>query len=246
MPSKIEWTDATYNPVSGCTPISAGCERCFAKRMAKRLQAMGRPGYENGFDVTLHPDKLEQPLHWRKPRMVFVCSMGDLFHKDVPEEYVPQVFSVMARCHRHLFQLSTKRPERMRHMLAKHFPFGIPHNIWAGVTCENQATADERIHILRDIPAAVRWVSFEPLLEPVSANFAGIDWIVIGCETGPGRRPCELDWVRALLAEARGPERVAVFIKKLENIYGNPTGDMGAWPKDLRVREWPRQLERGA
>lgn len=257
MPTKIEWAEETWNPITGCTPISEGCQNCYARRMAKRLA--GRCGYpfENPFKVTLHPDKLEQPLRWKKPRMIFVCSMGDLFHKDVPFDQISQVFDVMcswrwptkeAECSGdaslledpgHTFMVLTKRPERIPEWLSwlgLYWPGDSPVNInleaeghfgkhiWFGVTAENQARADERIPILLQIPAAVRFVSVEPMLGPVdllSNDYLGgcincevcldnpktcinraqdrkIDWVICGGETGPGARPMHPDWVRSL------------------------------------------------
>lgn len=184
MPSKIEWTDETWNPVTGCTPISGGCQNCYAKRMSNRLK--GRCGYDadNPFKVTLHPDKLDQPLRWKKPRMIFVCSMGDLFHEDVPDQIIGQVwhYATMAKQHTYLFL--TKRPDRMKDIftrIANTYPNQYPApNIWLGATCENQARADERIPILLQIPAAVRFVSVEPMLGPVDLtriDIGGNVWI---------------------------------------------------------------------
>jgi len=175
--SKIEWTDASWNPVTGCSPISEGCQNCYAARTAKRLR--GRYGYptDDPFRVTFHPDRLEEPMKWRKSRRVFVCSMGDLFHDDIQAEWVDRIYHVMQRCNQHTFILLTKRPENIRHLLydwhtdppgcgflSKH---GHLPNVWLGVTAENQEQADKRIPILLDIPAAVHWVSVEPMLGPV-------------------------------------------------------------------------------
>lgn len=169
MTSKIEWTDETWNPVTGCTKVSAGCAHCYAERMARRLA--GRCGYPEApdhFKVTLHPKRLDQPLHWKKPRMVFVCSMGDLFHEDVPDEYIDRVWSKFYECPQHTFQVLTKRPERMYQWLVNELHNWRPlPNVWLGVTAENQTTADERIPVLLQIPAAVRFVSIEPMLGPV-------------------------------------------------------------------------------
>lgn len=174
MPSKIEWTDETWNPVTGCTKVSVGCKNCYAERMAKRLA--GRFGYpaDKPFAVTLHWDRLEEPLRWRKPRRVFVCSMGDLFHEDVPDEFIGEVFGVVHAASPHIFQVLTKRPERMRDFILRYSAPGGPlpshrGNLWLGVSVEDQATADERIPLLLKTPAAVRFVSYEPAL-------AGVDF----------------------------------------------------------------------
>lgn len=176
MPTKIEWTDETWNPITGCTPISEGCQNCYAKRMANRLK--GRYGYDkdNPFKVTLHPDKLDEPLKWKKPRMIFVCSMGDLFHEDVPTTFIDQVLEIIAACPQHTFLALTKRPENLKHKIygtTEENPYrqlgggDYLSNLWLGVTAENQQRADERIPMLLQIPAVKRFVSIEPMLGPV-------------------------------------------------------------------------------
>ena len=226
--SKIDWTDAVWNPVTGCTKVSAGCAHCYAERMSKRLA--GRAGYpaKHPFAVTLHPDRLDEPLRWRKPRRVFVCSMGDLFHEDVPDGFIHQVFATMELARGNTYQVLTKRPERMAEFVAHRWSHPEPH-IWFGTSVENQATADECIpHLLR-CPAAVRFVSYEPALGTVDfdngcnswltcdgrnreANegeccesyatsgecFHGIDWIIAGGESGPRARPAHPDWFRSV------------------------------------------------
>lgn len=198
--SAIEWTDSTWNPVTGCTKISAGCKHCYAERMARRLQAMGNPRYQNGFRVTLHDDVLELPYTWRSPRLVFVNSMSDLFHPDVPLPFIRRVFGVMKDCPQHTFQVLTKRSERLRehaHLL----PW--PPNVWMGVSVEDAAAAS-RIADLVTVPAAVRFLSCEPLLGPLpQINLTGIQWLIVGGESGPGARPLERTWVVGLLAKAR-------------------------------------------
>ena len=177
--TNIEWTGHTWNPLSGCTKVSDGCKNCYAEKMANRLQAMGAKGYENGFAVTLHPDKLDEPLRRKKPTIYFVCSMGDLFHEDVPFEFIRRVWIIMIEARQHTFQVLTKRPERMFEFLSTHAPvramtgetYGkdfLPKNIWLGVTAENQEQADKRIPILIDTPAAVRFVSIEPMLGEIN------------------------------------------------------------------------------
>ncbi len=237
MSTKIEWADETWNPVTGCTPVSAGCQNCYAKRMATRLR--GRHGYpeDEPFKVTLRPGRLEQPLGWKKPRRVFVCSMGDLFHPDVPFEFIFKVWAAMLSpiCFKHTFLILTKRPERMLEFYRwcqernKQGMVGLeferPH-IWLGVTAENQDAADQRIPILLQIPAAVRFVSAEPMLGPVDLNQlivpgdnpmgyhvsalheqhddclydspTQLDWVICGGESGPGARPMQPEWPREL------------------------------------------------
>jgi len=249
MPSKIEWTDETWNPITGCTKISAGCKNCYAERMARRLAGRyGYPEYPDHFKVTLHPDRLEEPLHWRKPRMVFVCSMSDLFHEDVPSEFIKRdVWNVMVDAKQHVFQILTKRPARMLQLWRNHTPW--PENIWCGVTAENQVTADERIPLLLQVPAAVRFVSCEPLLgavdlrwylgtgELLSQNY--LDWVIIGSESGPRRRNCDLDWVRSLTKQCLAG-RVSVFVKQL-SINAQLSKSPSEWPVDLRIREFPAE-----
>uniref|UniRef100_A0A6H1ZDZ4 Phage protein Gp37/Gp68 n=1 Tax=viral metagenome TaxID=1070528 RepID=A0A6H1ZDZ4_9ZZZZ len=234
MPSKIEWTDETWNPITGCTKISPGCKNCYAERMAKRLA--GRCGYpkDSPFEVALHPDKLDQPLRWRKPRRVFVCSMGDLFHEDVPTPWIYDVFQRMESCPQHIFMLLTKRPERMRSMVmggVTGWETSHREHIWLGVTAENQEQADKRIPVLLSIPAAVRFVSVEPMLStvdlchlqpndppveidalngthgvtrPHGGKSAKLDWVICGGESGPGARPMHPDWARGLRDQCVG------------------------------------------
>jgi len=277
VPTKIEWAEETWNPVTGCTPVSAGCDNCYARRMAIRLR--GRCGYsaDDPFKVTLHPDRLEQPLRWWKPRRVFVCSMGDLFHGDVPEEFIDEIFAIMALCPQHTFIVLTKRPERIRgymqppppfyttrlgpvmeHMeehgylsrddaiaiappgsiLPEDPPWPLP-NVWLGVTAENQEAADERIPILLEIPAAVRFVSVEPMLGPVALDafcapsdgyaqrikvlIDGIDWVICGGESGPSARPMHPDWARSLRDQCQSAG-VPFFFKQWGEWYPDRKG----------------------
>lgn len=205
MGTKIEWAEESWNPVTGCTPISAGCKNCYAERMSKRL--VGRFGYpaNDPFRVTLHEDKLGQPLKWRKPRRVFVCSMGDLFHEDVQEDWLYSVWDTMRKAPQHTFLVLTKRPEWMRDVVSFWYDViwerePLP-NVWLGVTVEDSDHID-RIDILSQVPAAVRFVSFEPLLDDVAARLnqdtPGIDWAIVGGETGPGARPMRPDWARGI------------------------------------------------
>ena len=191
--SAIEWTESTWNPLTGCTKISPGCKHCYAERMAKRLQAMGQPNYANGFEVTLQPHMLELPLEWKRPRRVFVNSMSDLFHKDVPLSFIKKVFSVMRRANWHHYQLLTKRSERL--LEVSPLLTWEPH-IWIGVSVENDDYTS-RIDDLRKTGADVKFLSLEPLLGPLrKLNLRGIDWVIVGGESGPGARPMNPDWVR--------------------------------------------------
>ncbi|MCL6562495.1 MAG: phage Gp37/Gp68 family protein [Firmicutes bacterium] len=190
--SHIEWTDATWNPVTGCTKISQGCKHCYAERMARRLQAMGALRYVNGFRVTLHPEVLGLPLRWVKPRRIFVNSMSDVFHPDVPEPFVEEIFSVMVRTPQHTYQILTKRPERLARM-ADRLPF--PPNVWVGTSVESQDVL-QRIDWLRMVPAHVRFLSCEPLLGPLpNLPLEGIHWVIVGGESGPRARPMKREWV---------------------------------------------------
>ncbi len=190
--SPIEWTQATWNPVTGCTKVSPGCKHCYAERLAKRLQAMGVKKYANGFKVTLHEDALEIPLRWKQPRIIFVNSMSDLFHEEVPLEFIRKVFAVMKQAHQHIFQVLTKRAERMAELAPL---LEWPPNVWMGVSVENQRYT-YRIDLLRQVPASVRFLSLEPLLGPIpDLNLDGIHWVIVGGESGPGARPMKKEWV---------------------------------------------------
>ncbi len=190
--SSIEWTHATWNPVTGCTHISAGCAHCYAERFALRLQAAGIPKYRNGFEVTTHEKELLTPQGWRKPHDVFLCSMGDLFHEKVPSEFIERVFDVMKSCRQHRFQVLTKRSRRLR-QLAHTLPW--PENVWMGVTVEDTRNVS-RIADLVATPAKVKFLSVEPLLEEIPRlPLDGIDWVIVGGESGPGARKMEKQWV---------------------------------------------------
>lgn len=190
--SSIEWTEATWNPVTGCTKISPGCKFCYAERMARRLQAMGTDNYRNGFQLTLQPRMLELPLTWTKPRLIFVNSMSDLFHDRVPLSYIEQVFDVMRRASWHTFQVLTKRSERLAELSPV---LDWPPNVWMGVSVENQNYV-HRIDDLRTTNAAIRFLSLEPLLGPLAnLNLENIHWAIVGGESGPGARPMKEEWV---------------------------------------------------
>lgn len=218
--SSIEWTDATWNPVTGCTKISPGCKHCYAERLAARLQAMQSARYRNGFAVTLHEDLITVPLRWRQPRMIFVNSMSDLFHDDVPESFVESVFEVMVAAHWHIFQVLTKRADRLVRM-APHLPW--PHNVWMGVSVETQEYA-WRVNRLLTVPAAVRFLSLEPLLGPIERlPNAGIDWVIVGGESGPGARPMEPDWARQVRDDCKS-SGIPFFFKQWGGVWKSRTG----------------------
>lgn len=293
----IEWTDATWNPVVGCEPVSPGCLNCYAATMAHRLEAMGKDGYTpvtvsgrmtriaerrggravfTG-SVRIQSDEvLDAPKRWKKPRRIFVCSMSDLFHHDVPDAFIARVFDVMRSTPQHTYQVLTKRPERMCLFLRGWRP---PDNIWLGTSCEDQQRFDERVGHLLNCRGAVRFLSCEPLLGPISFSgmpgFAGggvfrgrpapwksIDWVIVGGESGPRSRACQLEWMQAIVRQcADANPRVACFVKQLGSIALSPQvdpshlgvgvkwdrlelkdqkgGDPDEWPVDLRVREWP-------
>lgn len=226
--SRIEWTDATWNPVTGCTKISAGCKFCYAERMAGRLKAMGVPQYADGFNLTLQPGALDLPLSWRRPRRVFVNSMSDLFHKGVPVEYIARVFDVMRRCPQHSFQVLTKRPE----IAAEHatrLPW--PSNIWLGTSIENALVID-RLAALKRVPAAVRFLSLEPLLGPLpKLRLSHIDWVIVGGESGPGARPIAADWVRQIREQCLAAG-VPFFFKQWGGVNKKKAG------RELDGRHW--------
>ena len=191
--SKIEWTEQTWNPATGCTKVSPGCKHCYAESMAKRLQAMGTSGYENGFKLSLMPDRLGQPLARKKPTMYFVNSMSDLFHEDIPETYLDQVFTVIQETPHHTYQILTKRAQRMRQYFSRRT---VPYNVWLGVTVEDQEHGLPRINELRQIPTTIRFLSVEPLLEDLGKiDLTNIHWVIVGGESGPKARPMKPDWV---------------------------------------------------
>ena len=190
--SRIEWTESTWNPLTGCTKVSPGCKHCYAERMAKRLQAMGQPNYANGFRLSMHEHVLEKPLEWKTPQVIFVNSMSDLFHKDVPLEFIRRVFDVMKRAHWHQFQVLTKRSERVRD-LSSYLEWA--DNIWMGVSVENEKYV-YRIDDLRITGAMIKFLSVEPLIGPLpEINLKGISWVIVGGESGPGARPLQREWV---------------------------------------------------
>lgn len=257
----IQWTDETWNPTVGCSRVSPGCDNCYAIGVAHRaLQpaheglTIKRPGERTDWTgvVRLLPDRLTTPLTWRTPRMVFVDSMSDLFHPDVPDHFISDVFDVMA-CHgpiaRHTFQVLTKRPQRMAKLLGvwahEDGYVGAP-NVWLGTSIESYRYAWRADH-LRATPAAVRFLSLEPLLDDVpTLDLTNIDWVIIGGESGPGARPVDPDWVRSIVHRCRSAG-ARPFVKQLGSVWARKHGqrgdgkggDMGTWPADLRIREWP-------
>ncbi len=218
--STIEWTEATWNPVTGCTKISPGCKFCYAERMAFRLQAMGQNRYRNAFRLTLQPDALETPLRWKSPRVIFVNSMSDLFHKDVPIDYIKQCFRVMEEASQHTFQVLTKRPERVAEVCDE-LPW--PKNVWMGTSIES-ADYLHRIKSLRDVPAHVRFLSVEPLLGPLPRlALKGIHWVIVGGESGPGARPMAVEWVRPIRDQC-ARRRIPFFFKQWGGTNKKRTG----------------------
>lgn len=286
----IEWTDETWNPVRGCSRVSAGCDNCYAMHTARRfdnqygtykgLTRIGSRGVDWSGVVRLVPEKLDEPLRWRRPRRVFVNSMSDLFHESLSDEDIDRVFAAMTCAQRHTFQILTKRPKRMLDYLSRdHGPVNVlarilnaarampkprgwiapeshgwPYrNVWLGVSCENQKAADERIPLLLQTPAAVRFVSAEPLLEPIdfdqsvcrkSNGTNDLDWIIVGGESGPGARPCDILWVGSIVAQCRDAG-VPCFVKQLGqntigvNLADRKGGEPTEWPLSLRVRQFP-------
>ena len=195
----IEWTDATWNPVTGCTKISAGCDRCYAERFSERFRGVPGHPFEHGFDLTLRPERLKQPIAWRRPRMIFVNSMSDLFHKRVPRAFVDSVFETMESADWHVFQVLTKRSSRLRNYVnVRYADRPTPAHIWMGVSVED-GTKLSRIRHLGDTAARVRFLSLEPLIGPIDRlDLNGIHWTIVGGESGPGARPMEADWVRQI------------------------------------------------
>ena len=224
----IGWADESWNPTSGCTKVSPGCTHCWAERMARRMRGMGVARYANGFQATTHEDLLEKPLHWAKPRNVYVSFMGDLFHDEVPDEFITRVFDVMTRASQHRFHVLTKRPERLV-SLSPRLPW--PANVWAGVTVEDAAHQD-RAGDLRKTGAALKYLVLEPLLGPVDdLDLGGIDWVILGGESGPGARPMDPDWARSVRDQCVAAG-VAFYFKQWGGVRRRETGRV------LDGREW--------
>lgn len=230
--SSIEWTESTWNPLTGCNKVSPGCKHCYAERMAKRLQAMGLEKYRNGFQLTLHPETLEDPLHWSKPQMIFVNSMSDLFHKDVPLDFIQQIFDVMRRANWHTFQILTKRAERLLELDPL---LNWPSNVWMGVSVENSDYAYRAV-LLSQTHAQIRFLSCEPLLGPIPRlPLDGIHWVIVGGESGPRARPMMQEWVTDIRDQCQ-MAKVAFFFKQWGGVHKNKTGRL----LDGRIwDEWP-------
>lgn len=268
--SAIEWTDATWNPVRGCVKVSPGCAHCYAETFAERFRGVPGHPYAQGFDLRLVPTKLGEPQRWKQPKRIFVNSMSDLFQDGVPDDYIAEVWKTMATIRRHTYQVLTKRAERMQGLLPRLVAtFGLLPNVWLGVSVENQPFADERIPPLLATPAAVRFISAEPLLGPITvrcwlkrpyqidhAVHPALDWVILGGESGPHSRPFDLEWGRALVRECKAAG-VPCFVKQLgarptgwwtnatgprvnrHSLRSSKGGDIEEWPEDLRVREFP-------
>jgi protein gp37 len=230
--SAIEWTDATWNPVTGCTKITAGCDNCYAARFAERFRGVPNHPFETGFDLTLRPDRLNQPRAWKRPRMIFVNSMSDLFHKDVPRVFIDQVFDTMEFADWHVFQILTKRSSLMRDYLRLRYRNGsAPSHIWIGVSVENARSA-ARIEHLRSAPASVRFISAEPLIGSIGdVDLTHIHWVIAGGESGPGARPMQIDWAREVRDLCAG-QGVAFFFKQWGGFRPKSGG------RSLDGREW--------
>ena len=220
--SKIEWTESTWNPVTGCTKISEGCLNCYAEKMARRLCAMEQPKYKNGFNVTLHPDCLQEPLKFKKPHLIFVCSMSDLFHKDVPDKYIQQVFETMSKASMHTFQILTKRSERLKEISPK---LNWTSNIWAGVTVESDRQK-VRINDLIETGAKIKYLSIEPMLTEIkNLPLQGIDWVIVGGESGSGARPIKEEWVSQIRDECK-EKNVPFFFKQWGGVNKKAAGSL--------------------
>ena len=234
--SSIEWTESTWNPLTGCTKISPGCKNCYAERMALRLQAMGQRNYVNGFELTLQEAALELPLRWKKPQTIFVNSMSDMFHAEVPVEFIIKVFDVMRRASWHRFQVLTKRSERLL-SLSGQLPWA--ENIWMGVSVENDAYTN-RIDHLRETRSRIKFLSLEPLLGPLDGlRLNGIDWVIVGGESGPGARPMKPDWVTSLRDQCV-EANVPFFFKQWGGVWKKKSGRLlegRTWDQMPTVRE---------
>ena len=218
--TSIEWTESTWNPVTGCSKISAGCANCYAERMARRLRAVGVPNYANGFEVTLHEELLNLPLKWLKPKIIFVNSMSDLFHEKIPDDFIARIFDIMNKASWHRFQILTKRSDRLRRMNPD-LPWA--DNIWMGVTVEDRKCAF-RIEHLRKTRASIKFISMEPLLEPVEElDLIGIDWVIVGGESGPGARPLNENWVMDIKGKCQ-TSNIPFFFKQWGGVNKKKSG----------------------
>ena len=230
--STIEWTDATWNPVTGCTKVSRGCDNCYAERFSERFRGVPGHSFSSGFDLTLRPERIGRPLSWRRRRMIFVNSMSDLFHKEVPRPFIDRVFDTMERADWHVFQVLTKRSSLMRNYLRARYGTGRgPRHIWCGVSIED-GQAESRLVHLQDAPASMRFLSLEPLLGPLGQlDLTGIDWVIVGGESGPGARRMQVEWVRPIRDQCLR-QGVAFFFKQ----WGGTRPKTGG--RVLDDREW--------
>lgn len=221
--SEIEWTDSTWNPVTGCTKVTRGCDHCYAERIAERFRGVKGHPFEMGFDLTLRPERLKQPIAWKLPRMIFVNSMSDLFHKGIPEDFVDSIFDTMEEADWHIYQILTKRSSTMRNYLKRRYDDSLaPKNIWCGVSVED-STAAARIGHLLDAPASTRFLSVEPLLGPIGdVDIKGISWVIVGGESGPNSRPMDPDWVTEI-RDLCSRENIPFFFKQ----WGGKTAKSG-------------------
>jgi protein gp37 len=243
--STIEWTDATWNPVTGCTKISAGCDHCYAERFSERFRGVPGHPFETGFDLTLRPARLQQPLLWRQPRMIFVNSMSDLFHKEIPAPFIEAVFDTMEKADWHTFQVLTKRSSLMRNFLRRRYGDGRgPAHMWFGVSVED-GTKLSRVRHLQQAPAGVRFLSIEPLIAPLGTlDLIGIHWIIVGGESGPGARPMDTQWVRDIRDQC-ARAGVAFFFKQwggLRPKFGGRTLDGREWSEFPAVPQEPFRI----
>jgi protein gp37 len=218
--SLIEWTESTWNPITGCSKISDGCLNCYAEKMANRLKAMGQKKYKNGFKLTLHPESIEEPLKIKKPQMIFVCSMSDVFHEDVPDEFILKLFKVMNKAYWHTFQVLTKRANRLEKIAPK---INWTKNIWMGVTVESQKYID-RIYSLQKTNAYIKFISIEPMLEAIkNLPLKGIDWVIVGGESGHNARPIKKEWIEDILLQCR-KNKVPFFFKQWGGVNKKKNG----------------------
>ncbi len=231
--SKIEWTEMTWNPVTGCTKISDGCKHCYAERMSGRLKAMGVEKYRNGFDIAIHESALEEPLRWKTPRLVFVNSMSDLLHQSVPSAFIESVFEIMNQASQHTFQVLTKRPSRVAMLDGR---LNWTPNIWLGTSIESERWLG-RLALIQETGAQTKFLSLEPLLGPLpNIDLAGIDWVIVGGESGPGARPMEADWVRDIRDSCLDSE-TPFFFKQWGGVFKKRTG------RELDGRTWDQMPE---
>ena len=227
--STIEWTNSTWNPVTGCTKVSAGCDHCYAERLSERFRGVKGNPFEMGFDLTLRPERLEQPKHWRRPQLIFVNSMSDLFHKDIPTQYIHHVFDTMEHADWHIYQVLTKRSSLMRDFVHQRYgSLSAPPHIWLGVSIEN-AAAMTRLRHLKQTNASTRFISFEPLLGALgSIDLTDIHWVIAGGESGPGARPVKVEWLRELRDQCQA-QHVAFFFQAVGRAHAQGRRQHAGW-----------------